>query len=384
VGQARVYQDAILLDDIAESFLLDQVLNTYTDNAINIGRSVAEFIPFHGVIDEVRVYDRALSDTEIEELYDSLAQVPILGCSLWASRDTVSMGQGFNLCMIIDNIGDGQADDVVPHITLEGSGVVSLDSGPFPPYINIEPNQDTMFTWIYTAEDTSWVGWSGYASGINPHLECVVNSPEDTSNVVVIQTPAQMQVMAVIAGWDTVHWGQEDILVDIVVHNSGEADALVDSAGLKFMKNSAILDSEYTVTLLNPIDFLPGLSTDMLNFSVDVGWEATEGWVSIHSRIFGSDKNSSEPLFDTTAALADSFYVLGYACGDCNGDGNVTFADALYLKNYYYQTPPGSPAPIGQGDVNLDGNVTFADALYLKNYYFQPFPFPSPPPCEPF
>ena len=68
-------------------------------------------------------------------------------------------------------------------------------------------------------------------------------------------------------------------------------------------------------------------------------------------------------------------------CGDVNADGKVTFADALYVKNYYYQTPPGSPAPIRQGDVNLDGYVTFADALYLKNYYYQTPP-ESPAPCE--
>jgi hypothetical protein len=69
-------------------------------------------------------------------------------------------------------------------------------------------------------------------------------------------------------------------------------------------------------------------------------------------------------------------------CGDCNNDGRVTFADALYLKNYYYQTPPGSPAPICDGDVNLDGRITFADALYIKNYYYQTPPG-SPPPCQP-
>jgi len=34
-----------------------------------------------------------------------------------------------------------------------------------------------------------------------------------------------------------------------------------------------------------------------------------------------------------------------YACGDVNLDGFVNFADALYIKNYYYQTPPGSPPP---------------------------------------
>ena len=71
-----------------------------------------------------------------------------------------------------------------------------------------------------------------------------------------------------------------------------------------------------------------------------------------------------------------------FACGDANADGFINFADALYIKNYYYQTPPGSPPPIGQGDVNLDGYVTFGDALYIKDYYYQTPPG-SPPPCEP-
>jgi len=71
-----------------------------------------------------------------------------------------------------------------------------------------------------------------------------------------------------------------------------------------------------------------------------------------------------------------------YACGDCNGDGSLNFADALYLKNHYYQTPPGSPPPIGEGDVNVNGNITFADALYIKNFYYQSPPG-SPAPCNP-
>jgi|GEM_PF-2306783 len=89
---------------------------------------------------------------------------------------------------------------------------------------------------------------------------------------------------------------------------------------------------------------------------------------------------------DPSAAPANHYRFIAnvtpYPCGDCNGDAFVNFADALYVKNYYYQTPPGSPAPIGQGDVNLDGQVNFADALYIKNYYYQTPPG-SPPPCEP-
>jgi len=88
---------------------------------------------------------------------------------------------------------------------------------------------------------------------------------------------------------------------------------------------------------------------------------------------------SSSCQVDITDDINDS---CSYPCGDCNDDGNITFADALWVKNYYYQTPPGSPAPIGQGDVNLDGFVNFADALYIKNYYYQTPPgFPEP--CNP-
>ena len=102
--------------------------------------------------------------------------------------------------------------------------------------------------------------------------------------------------------------------------------------------------------------------------------------------VFAADLDGDGDLDLATANDGDNVSVLlnmdSYACGDCNADGFVNFADALYVKNYYYQTPPGSPAPIGQGDVNLDGFVNFADALYLKNYYYQTPPG-SPPPCEP-
>ena len=69
----------------------------------------------------------------------------------------------------------------------------------------------------------------------------------------------------------------------------------------------------------------------------------------------------------------------GIPCGDANGSGDISFGDALYLRNYYYQTPPGFPPPVGEGDVNLDGRIMFGDALYLVNYIYGN----GPEPCEP-
>jgi hypothetical protein len=84
----------------------------------------------------------------------------------------------------------------------------------------------------------------------------------------------------------------------------------------------------------------------------------------------GSD-NLKEDISDADFAIG-----VAFACGDANGDGNVTVADAIYIKNYIYG---GGPAPIGAGDVNLDGNITIADGIYIVGYIYGG----GPPPCEP-
>jgi len=199
-------------------------------------------------------------------------------------------------------------------------------------------------------------------------------------NWVTVKTPARFEILAVIAGSDTVSWGEANVPVDVVVQNGGGADASLDSTNLRFLRGTDNLDDDFLETLLNSIDLVRGTCTEILHFSVKVDSSDTTGWATIHSRVFGSDKNSGEPICDTTADLPDSFYVTaGYACGDCNGDGNIAFMDALYLVCFMYRS---GPMPLGSGDVNLDGRITFADALQIKNYFYQTPPG-SPAPCQP-
>ncbi|KPJ58265.1 MAG: hypothetical protein AMJ46_14445 [Latescibacteria bacterium DG_63] len=65
-----------------------------------------------------------------------------------------------------------------------------------------------------------------------------------------------------------------------------------------------------------------------------------------------------------------------FGCGDCNGDGRITIADATYLVAFIYRN---GPIPLGQGDVNLDGRTTIADATYTVSYIYRS----GPPPCAP-
>lgn len=299
-------------------------------------------------------------------------------CSLWVETDTVSAGQDVYLYMNVQNRGDASADSLVPHITALGGGAVVLESGPIPLFADVAAGMDTTFRWVFTAEDTHWVHWVGYASGTGHNTGCMITAVEDTTDSVFIQTAARLEILAVTTGVDTVRWGDDNIPVDVIVQNTGEADAWVDSVNLRFVKDTTNLDSEYVTALLDTLDLLPGFSSDVLHFRVAVGWSATEGWVEIHSRIFGNDKNSLEFLSDSVATLPDSFYVTeGFLCGDCNGDRRITAADATYLIAYIHRE---GPVPIGEGDVNVDQRISVADATYVAAYIYRAGPEPCHPP----
>lgn len=73
--------------------------------------------------------------------------------------------------------------------------------------------------------------------------------------------------------------------------------------------------------------------------------------------------------------VCDTIY--SFTRGDCNNDGVINSADAVYLINYLFVSGP-APIPILQvGDVNCDGAVNSADVVYLINYLFVSGPRPD-------
>jgi hypothetical protein len=69
----------------------------------------------------------------------------------------------------------------------------------------------------------------------------------------------------------------------------------------------------------------------------------------------------------------------GCECGDCNGDGRITVADATYIVGYIYRAGPGM---VCECDVNLDTRITVADATYLVSYIYRGGPEPCNPPTR--
>jgi len=108
--------------------------------------------------------------------------------------------------------------------------------------------------------------------------------------------------------------------------------------------------------------------------SVAVSVDASELAESTYSAVITIiNDDLTRPVFTIPVHLE---VIFPFFCGDCNDDGVVTVADAIYIVTHVYR---GGPLPIGEGDVNLDGRITIADAIYLVSYIYRG----GSPPCEP-
>jgi len=230
--------------------------------------------------------------------------------------------------------------------------------------------------------------------GVTPPLCTGTPSPHDTVEVgdrevccstTILSVPITLKNQSFLVGMTfPLKYDTSLVVCDSVKFNNLFQDWSQESRICE--DSGTILMAAWTPGLVSPYQLPPG------------GWNAATLWFSSRVSPDAQDTLSGvDTMFvlpDHKLSLVDSNQILlrpmvatgtldiALHCGDVNQDCGITFADALYLKNYYYQTPPGSPEPICEGDVNLDGRITFGDALYIKNYYYQTPPG-SPPPCEP-
>ena len=70
-----------------------------------------------------------------------------------------------------------------------------------------------------------------------------------------------------------------------------------------------------------------------------------------------------------------------YLCGDGNGDGEISVADAVYMINHVFKGGPAADPPCS-GDSNNDGDVNVADAVFIINTVFSGGPMPGDNCCQ--
>ena len=82
------------------------------------------------------------------------------------------------------------------------------------------------------------------------------------------------------------------------------------------------------------------------------------------------------PIYPTYSSPGE--WPIAIVCGDADGDGAISVADAVYVINYVFKGGP-APRPLQAGDANCGGSTDLADAVYLINYIFKGGPQPCCP-----
>ncbi|KPJ51380.1 hypothetical protein AMJ40_00005, partial [candidate division TA06 bacterium DG_26] len=238
---------------------------------------------------------------------------------------------------------------------------------------------DSCHLWLDDgSEDTVWIGGSVYYlsadvwwgnefmasdcsfdSAIVSHVSVFTGTyhsePEDTAFPDDYVDPFEISIWKQV-GNETVMVSMDTVLGDM------------DESGLVWWIPNpppvVLHDEHFWVLMSNVVDSRGDESVTydtVLNYPTrqwgyhpDLGW-----WNPV-------DNGDTFPDWNIRAWL-DPVAAPGYACGDANGDGRITIADATYLVAFIYR---GGPAPLGRGDVNMDGRTTIADATYLVAFIY--------------
>ena len=130
--------------------------------------------------------------------------------------------------MTISNEGETDAVNTAPIMPLSkvGTSAASLVTGPIPASVTITAGSSESFTFIYQASAIpGTLAYNGKVQGFDARTGMVYNSVTDTSNTVMVESPAVLVSEMRIIGPSTVNTGQ---LVTVVmrVTNTGAADAV--------------------------------------------------------------------------------------------------------------------------------------------------------------
>ena len=124
----------------------------------------------------------------------------------------------------------------------------------------------------------------------------------------LVQQQAVLHIVAVQTSPDTLHQGQKNGLVRMVVHNSGEAGVQINSARLSFNPGEPEIDFNPLLSNISTPFTLNGGQSDTLIFSITAGTESYAGQDIISASVTGADINSAAAL-QSSLANADTLII---------------------------------------------------------------------------
>ncbi|SFR61831.1 LamG-like jellyroll fold domain-containing protein [Halogeometricum limi] len=128
-SQMRIYKNGNEVASTSKSGNID----TSTSVPVALGSNPQDFGTLDGRLDEVRIYDRALSQSEIDDLYDARnggsytsdwkeGSLDASNVELKDVTATLPSGTGIDVYVEMDTDGDGSVDDTSSAVALDGSG----------------------------------------------------------------------------------------------------------------------------------------------------------------------------------------------------------------------------------------------------------------------
>lgn len=120
-----------------------------------------------------------------------IQQPAALNCALSAVPTALNAGDFVTVIMTATNTGGATAQNVTPAaLSLSGSGVATLVSGPAGAPATLAGGSSSQFTWTYQAAAPGTITWTGNASGADANDGHTLNTAACTSNLVQVNAAA--------------------------------------------------------------------------------------------------------------------------------------------------------------------------------------------------
>jgi hypothetical protein len=299
---------------------------------------------FNGTIDEVKIYNRALSGDEIREEYERVTLAAYwkfdegTGNIAYDSSAFGNDGTLMNEPTWVDGLPLlGKAlefNGVDDYVDISKNAIVRLTNGTILAWIY--PDELTSDNWFFAYAMDSYRGvalcadLSGRICGqLNQGVGQVMHGT--TLGLVKVG-----QWNHLVMTWDG---------VNVKMYVNGEIDATIANSGYPQDNNSSLI--------IGADSFI----RDYWSFRGKI--DAPK----IYNRALSTEEIKDE-------------FESGFARGDANADGKLTVSDVVYLINYLFKGGT-FPQPLQSGDCNCDDKITVSDVVYLINYLFKG----GPPPC---
>jgi len=303
---------------------------------------------FNGTIDEVRIYNRALSASEIQASYNAISSVPAL-TTIAISPVSASIAAG-SIQIFTATPKDQNGNAIAATVTWSSSntsvGTISSSTG--------------VFTAL-KAGTTTITATSGSVSG--------------TATVTV----QQLTTGLVVSISNTTATTNSNITQAIMIKNANNlAAATIWLTYDPNVVNVLSVSAGDLNTVTSNIDNAIGKTT-ITSFS-NTGNSGNVTFANLLLKAVGQI-NASSPLTISVQALTDpngnsipytiksgTFAISTTMKGDVSGDNQVTVVDALFVSQYTVGLRTLNSQQLAAADVNGDGQVTVVDALFIAQY----------------